>query len=1058
MTVVDNPLPPGNNFIGLTMTFYDDYSNTAKQYTTTCNSRVDAGTNQHAEPLPEAADEQAVQTIGLVTGTKVRVLEDPNDLTRGDWLETASFYDDRARVVQTQGDNDKGGQDTTITLHNFTNQVITTYLAHADPAATANGNTHVKTNMELDAAGRVLQVYTTINDQDSTKRLIASNSYDQLGQLQQKQLGQTTDGSFLETQDYSYNIRGWLKGINRDYADSDNTRGANDRWFGLDLSYDWGFGTNQLNGNIAGERWRSKGDGHQRAYGFGYDDANRLLFADFNQYGTGWDKTSGLDFSSTMGDGSDPATAYDENGNIKAMKQMAWQLGNTSGSQPIDELSYNYYPNSNKLQNVIDGANDPSTTLGDFRTSALSPYATGKTAAALDYHYDVNGNLTRDLNKDIGSLTTDGIVYNHLNLPWQITFRSATGTKGTITYIYDATGNKLKKTTIDSAGNLETVTTYIGAFQYQSHQALGSTSIPADTLQFLGQPEGRVRLKTDTTGGQAVSSWKYDYFLKDHLGNTRMVLTDEQETDQYPAATMEVGDSATENLYYTGLDETRVALPAGYPTDTTTKPNNYVAQLYSPDGNPVIGPGIVLKVMAGDRFSIRTSSWYQLNGTSPGTVVNPLTDIVSSMIAGVAHIPGESATAANLSGSPALSPNVLNFLTDTGTTTIDDSKPHAFLNWILFDNQFNYVAASSGYQQVGADGVLTPMTLMNLPVTSSGFLYIYTSNTTPNIAVLFDNLQVTHTRGPLLEEDHYYPGGLTMAGISDKALKSNYAENKYRFDKGAELQNKEFADGSGLDMYETHLRELDPQFGRWWQIDSKPLEMVSPYSVIVDDPILYSDPVGDTTWVYNQNGNSLGVVPDRLKNQVHYIKTDGDPGQQINTKGLSRKELNALGKSFREKSIAFIGSKTISDMHKIDALSEKTNKEVVFVGTVGKDKEIRLSALPGNGDATNKSPLEKKINDSYPSAGEQSGLFLFGHTHFSNGFTYSDPNPQSTLGFPSPNDATGGDYGNFLYRNNDGSQKGPSPALLVTKYGVTVYGSKQDYSNNSYLLYQSLKQ
>ena len=38
-----------------------------------------------------------------------------------------------------------------------------------------------------------------------------------------------------------------------------------------------------------------------------------------------------------------------------------------------------------------------------------------------------------------------------------------------------------------------------------------------DVLQFMGQEEGRIRKKTDGT-------FVYDYFIKDHLGNTRMVL------------------------------------------------------------------------------------------------------------------------------------------------------------------------------------------------------------------------------------------------------------------------------------------------------------------------------------------------------------------------------------------------------------------------------------------------------------------------------------------------------------------------------------------------------
>jgi len=57
-----------------------------------------------------------------------------------------------------------------------------------------------------------------------------------------------------------------------------------------------------------------------------------------------------------------------------------------------------------------------------------------------------------------------------------------------------------------------------------------------------------------------------------------------------------------------------------------------------------------------------------------------------------------------------------------------------------------------------------------------------------------------------------------MAGISDKALKTSYAENKYRFQK-QELQNKEFSDGSGLEMYEFKYRFDDCQIGRFWSID-----------------------------------------------------------------------------------------------------------------------------------------------------------------------------------------------------------------------------------------------
>src|SRR6476620_5764778 len=96
-----------------------------------------------------------------------------------------------------------------------------------------------------------------------------------------------------------------------------------------------------------------------------------------------------------------------------------------------------------------------------------------------------------------------------------------------------------------------------------------------------------------------------NYFLKDHLGNVRMILTDEKDTSFYPPASLETATLVTERLFYSKVDSGRVdkSTVTDYPLDTYTNPNNFIQKL---NGNAVkVGTGIVLKVMAGDKFNLR---------------------------------------------------------------------------------------------------------------------------------------------------------------------------------------------------------------------------------------------------------------------------------------------------------------------------------------------------------------------------------------------------------------------------------------------------------------------
>jgi len=128
-------------------------------------------------------------------------------------------------------------------------------------------------------------------------------------------------------------------------------------------------------------------------------------------------------------------------------------------------------------------------------------------------------------------------------------------------------------------------------------------------------------------------------------------------------------------------------------------------------------------------------------------------------------------------------------------------------------------------------------------------------------------------RGPITEEEHYYPFGLTMQGISSRAL-SFGKDNHYKFNGGNELEEKNFSDGSGLQWYDATSRSYDPQIGRFGQIDqlAEVAKNISPYVFANNNPIFLNDPLG------LKADTNFGHIPDIVIKAPSKNNSVGQPG------------------------------------------------------------------------------------------------------------------------------------------------------------------------------------
>ena len=433
---------------------------------------------------------------------------------------------------------------------------------------------------------------------------------------------------------------------------------------------------------------------------------------------------------------------------------------------------------------------------------------------------------------------------------------------------YDAAGTKLRKVAYDNSGVLISRTEYIGGIQYESLQPLASPPLATD-LKFMSTGEGRVVKQG--------SNWNYEYYHKDHLGNTRVVYGYQKQVDEYKATMETQFSTKEESLFYniatrraTVFNHTAASIDVTAP-DRSAETNGNTSK--------AIGPAKMLQVNAGDRVQLEVFARYQ-TGTGGNNAL--ISNLASAVTGSFLLNAGEAAHTAITNSVP----------TQAATISQTSGVPKSYLFYILFNSsyvyqQFGYVlvnsTAQAGHQQMYLD----------ITVPTGGYLYTYVANESNVSAssVYYGDFTIVHTRSTptlqVLQTSDYYPFGLAFNSYN----RENSTENNYTYN-GKELQDE--LDLGWMDYW---ARMYMPEIGRWGVVD--PLTELgrrwSPYNYALDNPIRYIDPDGMYSTEEWKKDN--GITDDDLIN----VEKPGD-GEETWLQKATRVAVTSVAEKGNKKS------------------------------------------------------------------------------------------------------------------------------------------------------------
>ena len=835
-----------------TFTIYDDINNYLLHHNYV-NYNIPSQANV---TYPQTSD-LTFRTNGMVMGSVVRIIDannNDNDPSNDKFMKATNFYDENGRLFQRHDENIKGGEDIASFGFDFIGKV-SGIVRKKNVPGTAYTNFITNTYHTYDKLGRVTAVFSNYNNTGYKK--ISSIDYDPFGRIKNKKLSPAyNSNNGIESLSYDYNIHGWLTGINKQYALTTNNADQWDHYFGISLGYlsnSNQFTQSQYNGMITGAVWKTQGDNKPKKFDYTYDAAGRYTGATFHEK-----EVPSANWTNSLVDYSVSDILYDENGNLLTLKRKGMIPGIHHG-EVIDNLEYHYVKINgvelgNRLAKVIDLATS-NQLPGDFKDGSNS---------GDDYTYDENGNLTNDENKTIRDPHNgDGITWNYMDKPQRIVKETSTSAANSrIDYIYDASGTKLAKTVSKTDyNNVTTAVTswYMGEFLFEDKNGA------ALELQYIQHEEGRIRLVTpkntfgteipamEISGGIAMPGNKigvFDWFIKDHQGNTRMTLTEEVHKEMHVCTMEDENQGVQEYEEHTfGKVDAHGTIPSNnevvmtrvdVPGDWKENTSHRASKLRGPEEEKMVGPSILLKVMAGDIIDAKTDYYFKERMQSSSGQQGLMEDVINTLLLNVGMVNGNvtNGVKSNLTGVANNNFGGTSFHEFLASQAQGSDVPKAYLTWMFFDENFNFIDLQngSGSLRVSEEGDRAhPLVANGLKAPQNGYVFVYVGNESPEQAVWFDNLIVKHTRGRILQEDHYYPGGMKMVGLCAKAF--NKLDNNFGY-QGEYSEEEDESEYSEFD-----LRLYDAQIERWTSTDPYD-QFASPYVGMGNDPVNNVDPDG----------------------------------------------------------------------------------------------------------------------------------------------------------------------------------------------------------------------